>query len=303
MPSQKNTNSSEDSQNRGLGVAIPTSYATYVDRWAIVVGISKYKHESLNLKYADRDAKELCKLLQTPSGGGFEADHIVKLVNEDATTANITRALRSFLKKPAREDIVLIYFASHGAPDIDRPNIVYLLTHDTDPRDISGTALPMREVDLSLKENLLAERVIVIADTCHSAAIGGGIGRRSAENNSGVVNRYLQEVGTSRGGVALLTSAEANEVSFEDEKWGGGHGVFTHYLLEGMRGAADYKPRNGIVTVGELFEYVRENVQKATGNQQHPCIGVIPSITIYPLLLQPEFLLMSIMKSAVNSTN
>ena len=119
-------------------------------------------------------------------------------------------------------------------------------------------------------------RVIVIADTCHSAAIGGGIGRRSAENNSGVVNRYLQEVGTSRGGVALLTSAEANEVSFEDKKWGGGHGVFTHYLLEGMRGSADTQPRNGIVTVGELFEYVRENVQKATGNQQHPCIGNNP---------------------------
>ncbi|NQE36840.1 hypothetical protein E5S67_04606 [Microcoleus sp. IPMA8] len=273
MPLEKDTDESEESQNRGLGVAVPTSYATYVDRWAIIVGISKYKHEILNLKYADRDAEELAKLLQTPSGGGFEAEHIVKLINEDATTANITRALRSFLKKPAREDIVLIYFASHGAPDIDRPNIVYLLTHDTDPRDISGTALPMREVDLSLKENLLAERVIIIADTCHSAAIGGGIGRRSAENNSGVVNRYLQEVGTSRGGVALLTSAEANEVSFEDKKWGGGHGVFTHYLLEGMRGAADNKPRNGIVTVGELFEYVRENVQKATGNHQHPCIG------------------------------
>ncbi|MBD2695233.1 caspase family protein [Anabaena catenula] len=273
---ENNTNSSEDSQNRGLGVAIPTSYATYVDRWAIIVGISKYKHESLNLKYADRDAEELAKLLQTPSGGGFEADHIVKLINEDATTANITRALRSFLKKPAREDIVLIYFASHGAPDIDRPNIVYLLTHDTDPRDISGTALPMREVDLSLKENLLAERVIIIADTCHSAAIGGGIGRRNAENNSGVVNSYLQEVGKSRGGVALLTSAEASQVSFEDKKWGGGHGVFTHYLLEGMRGAADSKPRNGIVTVGELFEYVRENVRKATDNHQHPCIGSNP---------------------------
>jgi hypothetical protein len=71
MPLEKDTDSSEDSQNRGLGVAIPTSYATYVDRWAIVVGISKYKHESLNLKYADRDAEELCKLLQTPSGGRF----------------------------------------------------------------------------------------------------------------------------------------------------------------------------------------------------------------------------------------
>jgi tetratricopeptide (TPR) repeat protein len=273
MPPEENTTPSEDIQNRGLRTSLPISYATYVDRWAIVVGISKYKSKSLNLKYADRDAEALYELLLTPSGGGFEKEHVIKLVNEEATTAKITRALRSFLKKPAKEDIVLIYFACHGAPDIDRPGIVYLLTHDVDPKDISGTALPMREIDLSLKENLLAERVIILADTCHSAAIGGGIGRRDAGDNSAVVNSYLREVGKSRGGVALLTSAEANEVSFEDEKWGDGHGVFTHYLLEGMKGAADRSPKNGVVTVGELFEYVRENVQKDTDNKQHPCVG------------------------------
>jgi uncharacterized caspase-like protein/Tfp pilus assembly protein PilF len=273
MPSEKNINSSQDSQSRRLGVAVPPSYATYVDRWAIVVGISKYKDERLNLKYADRDAEELVKVLQSPSGGAFEKERIVKLVNEEATTANITRALRSFLKKPAKDDIVLIYFACHGAPDLDRPGIVYLLTHDTDPKDISGTALPMREINLSLQENLLAERIIILADTCHSAAIGGGIARRDASDNSNVVNSYLREVSKSKGGIALLTSAEANEVSFEDKKWGGGHGVFTYYLLEGMQGAADQKPRNGIVTVGELFDYVRDNVQRATDNQQHPCIG------------------------------
>ncbi|MEG3959607.1 caspase family protein [Microcoleus sp. herbarium2] len=132
---------------------------------------------------------------------------------------------------------------------------------------------------------MLAERVIVIADTCHSATMGGGTGRRNAESNSGVVNRYLQEVGTSRGSVALLTSAEANEVSFEDKKWGGGLGVFTYYLLEGMRGSADNKPGNKIVTVDELFEYVRENVQKATGNQQHPCIGNNPFNRNLPLAI------------------
>src|SRR6266567_5438268 len=78
-----------------------------------------------------------------PSGGGFEADHITKLINADASTVNVTRALRSFMKKPAREDIVLIYFACHGAPDPDKPSNIYLLTYETDPEDISGTAIPM----------------------------------------------------------------------------------------------------------------------------------------------------------------
>jgi tetratricopeptide (TPR) repeat protein len=256
MPVAQNTNSPQEPQDRGLQLALPTSYATYVNRWAIVVGVSKYKHEILNLKYADRDAEALYELLLTPSGGGFAKENVTKLVNEEATTANITRALRSFLKNPDKEDIVLIYFACHGSPDRDRPGVVYFLTHDADPVDIAGTALPMREIDLSLKENLLAERVIILVDACHSAAIGGGIGRRSADDNSGVVNKYLHAVSETRSGIALLTSAEGNEVSFEDVKWGGGHGVFTHYLLEGMK-----------------FEYVRDNVKRATENRQHPCIG------------------------------
>ena len=266
------------------------------DRWAIIVGISRYRYHGWNLRYADRDAEELQNLLLTPSGGNFKKEFICKLTNEEATTGNITRALRAFLKKPAREDLVVIYFACHGAPDFDRPGNVYLLTHDTAPGDIAGTALPMREIDLSLKENLLAEKVIVLADTCHSAAIAGGIGRRSAVDDSTFVNCYLQAVSKARGGIALLTSAEANEVSFEDAKWGGGHGVFTYYLLEGMRGAAD-RDKNGIVTVGELFEYVRDNVKRATDHRQHPLIGANSYDRSMPVSIIPSTELSNILRN------
>ena len=277
------------SNTRRAEPVISELYSQYrdCDRWAIIVGISRYHYQGWNLRYADRDAEELYNLLLTPSGGNFKKEFICKLTNEEATTGNITRALRAFLKKPAREDLVVIYFACHGAPDFDRPGNVYLLTHDTAPDDIAGTALPMREIDLSLKENLHAEKVIVLADTCHSAAIGGGIGRRSAVDDSTFVNRYLQEVSRARGGIALLTSAEATEVSFEDARWGGGHGVFTHYLLEGMRGAAD-RDGNGIVTVGELFEYVRDNVKSATEHRQHPLIGANAYDRSMPVSIVPQ---------------
>ncbi len=53
-------------------------YSAYAERWAIIVGISRYKDESLNLKYADRDAEEIYKLIQTPSGGRFSPDKIIK---------------------------------------------------------------------------------------------------------------------------------------------------------------------------------------------------------------------------------
>jgi uncharacterized caspase-like protein len=262
---------SDQPSTRKLEPINSTLYAQYqtCDRWAVIVGISRYKHSQLNLKYADRDAEELYNVLVTPSGGGFKQEHICKLTNEDATTGNITRALRSFLKKPAREDLVLIYFACHGAPDFDRPGNVYLLGYDTAPDDIAGTALPMREIDISLKENLHAEKVIVLVDACHSAAIGRAIGRRSVIADSTLLKRYLLEISRAKGGLALLASAEANEVSFEDSRWGGGHGVFTHYLLEGMRGAADVDA-NGIITIGELFEYVRGQCETCNRLQAAP---------------------------------
>ena len=57
--------------------------------------------------------------------------------------------------------------------------------------------------------------------------------------STAIINKYFEELAKSQEGTALITSAEANEVAFEDKKWGGGHGVFTHYLLEGLRGKAD----------------------------------------------------------------
>ncbi|NET16759.1 MAG: hypothetical protein F6K08_30065, partial [Okeania sp. SIO1H6] len=253
--------------------------------WAILVGISQYQQPNLNLAYADRDADVLYEFLRTPSGGNFEADHILKLTNQQATTANVTQALRTFLKKPAREDIVLLYFSCHGSPDPERPENVYLITYDTKPNDISGTALPMREIDLCLKETLQVERVIILADTCHSGAIAGRIGRKAIKQAE-IINRYLQEVSSSRAGIALLTSAEANEISWEDQKWGGGHGVFTYYLLEGMKGAASGS--DGFVRVGQLFEYVREQVKQATNHSQHPAIGTNPFDRNLPIAITTE---------------
>lgn len=259
---------------RDLGGTCRTKvYPPNVKGWAVIVGISRYAHEAWNLEYADRDAQQLADLVSAPAGGRFEKVQL--LINEKATYQALNKALKSFLKQPDREDIVLLYFACHGTPDPDRPENIYLLTHDSDPHDISGTALPMREIDLALRETLRAERVIILADTCHSGGMALGIGRRAIDQ-SAVVNKYLKDLSLARGGVALLTSAATNETSREGKQWGEGHGVFTHFLLEGMRGQADGyggQPRDGKVGARELFEYVRDMVKKATGDGQHPTIG------------------------------
>ena len=57
------------------------------------------------------------------------------------------------------------------------------------------------------------------------------------------------------------------EVSEEREDLG--HGVFTYYLLEGLRGSADMD-HDGIITVDEAYGYVSKKVPEVTGQNQHP---------------------------------
>jgi hypothetical protein len=79
-----------------------SSYEEYRERWAVLVGISKYRHGAWDLKFGHRDAEELAKLLKQATHGGFEEKHMEVLLNEEATTARVTKALRGFLKKPAK---------------------------------------------------------------------------------------------------------------------------------------------------------------------------------------------------------
>jgi uncharacterized caspase-like protein len=176
------------------------SYYEYRDRWAVLVGISTYKHSSerykWDLKYARRDAEKLADLLKQTAYGGIDESRMLLLCDEEATTGAIIKALRTFLKKPARQDLVLLHFSCHGTPDPDGLEEMYLVTHDTDPLDVPATALPMREVRYALDHTLKSERVVILADTCYSAALASD-GRRSATPNAGVMKSYLDEIGKS----------------------------------------------------------------------------------------------------------
>lgn len=263
-----------------------------VNRWALVVGVSRYQHDALNLKFAAKDAQELVKILRSGQCGSF-AD-IRVLIDADATTAGVTRALRSFFAQAAANDLVLLYFSCHGGPDPKRPksDVMYLLTHDADPGDIAGTALRMDEINRSLQDYVEAGRRLIFLDTCHSG-FAGAVGAKAGEGHAGPMIDFLQQH-LSAEGIGWLTSAEGGEVSFEDKRWGGGHGVFTHYLLEGLRGAADGfpdKPKDGVVSIDELFEFVRAKVRDdaAVRQAQNPFISISGTIRRLPLAYTGDF--------------
>lgn len=182
-------------------------------------------------------------------------------------------ALFNWLRQAIAEDVVTIYFAGHGSPD--SPENLHLLPHDAAYDNISATGFPMWDIETALKRFVRARRVVVIADACHAGGVGQGYDiahRATPDLKANPISTGLQNLSRIGEGIAVLSASDNNQFSAESAQFGGGHGVFTHYLLNGLKGEADYSG-DGRVTLGELIPYLSEHVRRETRNAQSPTIA------------------------------
>lgn len=253
------------------GILPPKQYFenNHIQRYAVVVGISDYRDPEIpDLKYADADAQAFYDFITSPAGGSFNKENVLLLKNEQATLKNVKIAITSFLKKAIDTDFVTIFMACHGEPEPDRPSNIYLLMHDSELDSLSATAYHMENVNADMKRYISAKRLIFFADACHSGGLSGPVGTRGFSNT---VSIALSELKSTREGWGIISASRAGEVSMESDKWGGGHGAFTYYLLQGMKGKADIEGnKNGIVTLAEAFDFLSDKVKRATQSAQHP---------------------------------
>jgi hypothetical protein len=242
-------------------------------RLALVVGVSRYKfHEGgLNdLEYAHADSRSIADFLKTHAG--FKDADISYLENENATVENVRAAVDLFLDRARENDLVFLFVASHGTQDPFDPKNLYLVLHDSKVTNMSRTALNMSELQTLFTTRLRAKRMVILIDACHSGGVDAAepvSGARQLERNeNNTFNVYAEKLFSGEGR-ALLTSSDVNEISQEGKKWGGGHGVFTWAVLEGLGGVADVN-RDHVVTTGELFDFVSNKVREQTGGRQSP---------------------------------
>jgi uncharacterized caspase-like protein len=135
-------------------------------------------------------------------------------------------------------------------------------------------------------DRLEAERVVVFLDACHSGAAGGRTFASKRTRAGRVDDLFLERLARSRGR-AIVTAARSNEVSIELPELG--HGLFTYYLLQGLRGAGDLD-RDGIVSLQELYQYLDQEVSRksrSSGGNQHPVMkgeveGFLPLVRLGP---------------------
>jgi len=236
--------------------------------WAVVIGINGYPNIR-RLKYAVNDAMAFCNHLveynQVPK------ENVVLLLDEEANLTRLRSALGVYLKnKASKEDMVIIYFAGHGAtereatsPDGDGLE-KYLLPYDVDPKELYATAMPMEEIS-RLFSRIRSDRLVFIVDTCYSGASGGRT-ISVTDIRAGISDGFLDRITGGKGKI-ILTASGANEVSAESDELQ--HGIFTHFLIKGLQGQAD-SDGDGLITVDEVYTYVSKQVPQATNQEQHP---------------------------------
>jgi tetratricopeptide (TPR) repeat protein len=232
--------------------AIPRSYA-------LVIGISAYQNlgAAQQLHFAERDADSIYSILISPDGGNFRAENVHKLSGSKATLANLRRELEQWLPGVAKDDDrVLIYFAGHG---FVFGGSGYLAPYDFDVQHPETTGYPMESLGRVFGSAIKGRWKVLLTDSCHSGAI-------TPETKPELVNGKLLSLDPS---LFSLTASRDREQSLESPDLGGGHGVFTYYVVKGMEGAAD-ENGDGIVNADELAEYVHRNVREYTQGRQNP---------------------------------
>ena len=228
------------------------------DKWALVIGVGKFADARLNLDFTTKDARDFAAVLTDPSYGRFRKDHVHLLLDQEATTRNIKTELNLIARSAARDDLVLIYLASHGsARETDVGGVNYVITYDTDvgdPDSLYATALPMVELVNVVRNRVKSRRAVVILDTCHSggALVAGARGFKvSGVNPSAASEETLN--GLRQGeGRAVITSSRVDESSYESAKLRNGY--FTFYLIRALM------ENQGLSPITKVYSDVRDSV-------------------------------------------
>jgi len=218
------------------------------DKWALVVGISKFSDPTLNLRYPAKDAQDFYNYLITK--GNFAKDHVRLLLNEKATKENILDQLGdSWLPRAALpDDLVVIFISSHGSSsDADIRGVNYVVAHNTNPTKLFTTGIPMQHLADTIRERVHSDRVLVVLDTCHA----GG-----ASESKGIVRQANADAATiaQGSGQLVICSSDKNQTSWESKQYP--NSVFTRSLIEGLQ------KQGSSSDVSDVFNFVKDKVQQ-----------------------------------------
>ena len=232
--------------------------------YVLAVGVNRYANPQYNLKYAVADAQDFAaevrqKQEKLARYGNVE---VTTLLDDEATKANILKALAQIAAKAQPEDAVVIYFAGHGTAQQKR---FYLIPHDlgysgertaldrAGLETVLAHSISDRELETAV-EGLDAGQMILIIDACNSGqALEAEEKRRGPMNSAGLAQLAYEK------GMYILTAAQSFQEAKAPKRLG--HGYLTYALVEeGLKTAAADTNKDKQVILREWLDFATQRV-------------------------------------------
>ncbi|MBN9382169.1 MAG: caspase family protein [Chitinophagaceae bacterium] len=258
------------------------------DLYIVAIGTGKFAHPNHDLKYPVKDAQDVTTLFKSQSGRFGKINTI--LLQDAQVTRQSVRTLRGQLTKTRPDDMVILFFAGHGLRDKELN--YYLSTYGCDFDHPSTASLPYDEL-VSLLDSIPARQKLMLLDACNSGELDKESVLAHQQGNTLPGEPVTRAGGTSpnlteiqgpenpfrlmlslftdlrpSNGTSIIAASSAVEPAAEGDQWN--NGVFTHCLLEGLKGKKADINKDGKIMLSELLEYIQTNVVKLTDGKQQP---------------------------------
>lgn len=244
----------------------------------IAIGVGAYRDSTLAAsRFAVRDATVMAKYLQNVTG--VPAKQLKVLTDKQAGRDDLAALFESWLPKQVKASTTLyLYFSGRAAVDPES-GAVFLVPYDGKPA-VQERLFSLRRLHAALGR-LPVERAVLFLEVSVEPTGGAGTGqslpRWDPDSRDIAKGKLIQVIGNTA-------------IQDAHEFYKGQHGLFTYFVLRGLRGEADAK-QNGRVLLRELCQYVEAQVsqmaQAEFGNQQEavcrPSPGAILELEKQPI--------------------
>lgn len=209
---------------------LPAQGAARPHAVAVVIGVESYREALPKADFAAADARLAAEYFKRVLG--VSEENLALLVDGRATKSDFEKYFEQWLPNHADKDSeVFVFFSGHGAPDPGKGD-AYLVPFDGDPTYIKQTGYSVKRLYAQLGK-LPARSVTVALDSCFSGAGGRSVLAKGA--------RPLVTLRTDAppARVTVLAAAAGDQISNSYEEQG--HGLFTYFLLKGLKEKGDFK--------------------------------------------------------------
>jgi uncharacterized caspase-like protein len=232
-------------------------------RLALVVANDEYDDAGLSrLNAPAQDADALAEVLGDPGVGGFDVE-----VLHNATAQTVRTAVEDLFADRSFDDLLVLHFSCHGVKNAEGE--LFLAMKDTRPNRLASTGVAAGFVSGQMATSR-AQRIALFLDCCYGGAFPRGmVVRSSGEAAVGAAFTRQDDVGEGRGRV-VVTSSNAMQYAFEGGELATAEqqpSVFTGAVATALSSGEADRDGDGWVGVGELFNYVSDEVRRVAPEQ------------------------------------